>query len=116
MSKTPAIDFELLCDRLFVDRSAALELLKQASDGLLQDVLATSSSIAALDFAEVARLGHKLRGSAGNLAAEPLSAIGDRLEKAAKACDSAALLQLEREFIAAAEEFRAAVRTLSEPA
>jgi signal transduction histidine kinase/FixJ family two-component response regulator/HPt (histidine-containing phosphotransfer) domain-containing protein len=108
------IDFGELCSRILDDRAAALELLGQASDRLSQDVGEVSRCVVALDLKELARLGHKLRGTAGNLSARPLSAACDRLEKAAKAGDAAALPALEDEFIAAARDFRAAVQSLKE--
>lgn len=111
-----AIQFDCLCDRIFADRDEALALLDHASQQLTLDMVEMGHSVAALDFKEIARLGHKMRGTAANLTAEPLRLACDRLEMAAKAGAAAALPPLAREFIVAAERFLAAVKYLSDSA
>ena len=110
----PIIHFQQLCARVLDDRDAALELLEKAVERLQDDSKTVRRSIEAGDLDEVRRLGHKLRGTAGNLSAQPLATACEQLELAAKAGDAAALAELQREFSLAAEDFRVAVRTLSD--
>ena len=55
------------------------------------DVDRIEQALAAKDFAELRKLGHNMRGSAGGYGLPPLSQIGGRIEDAAVASDAAAI-------------------------
>ena len=56
-----------------------------------KDVETMQALLAAGDFAQLRRLGHNLRGSAGAYGLPPLSEIGGRIETAALAADAGAI-------------------------
>ena len=70
-----------------------------------KDVETMQALLAAGDLAQLRRLGHNLRGSAGAYGVPPLSVLGGRIEDAALASDLAAIGT-------ALEELRAFLRTV----
>lgn len=77
------IVFDELLNRVMGDRDVALELLTQAVQRLPADVWEIEQALEAHDAHQIHMLAHKMKGGAGNLAAEPLQTTCAALEAAA---------------------------------
>jgi PAS domain S-box-containing protein len=84
----PEIAFAALVRRVMDDREMALELIGKAARRLDNDLSEVALAIEAQDYEKVQKLAHKLKGSAGNLSAEPLRHACEELESAGHAADS----------------------------
>jgi PAS domain S-box-containing protein len=75
-----AIDFESLLQRVLDDRELALGLLKKAAENLAKDLDEIFLAIQTHNADQLKKSAHKLKGSAGNLSAEPLRQACEDLE------------------------------------
>jgi HPt (histidine-containing phosphotransfer) domain-containing protein len=107
VSKTPppggdVIDFESLCRRVLNDRELAIDLIRKANARLVTDLEQIETAVNASDFESVSKIAHKLKGSAGNLSAQPLRLACENLESAGSSGNLAdVLLGFEKLKIAA---------------
>ena len=81
------IEFELLYRRLLDDKELAISLLRKMDSRLDKELAEINQALEAGDLDQVRLLSHKLKGSAGNLSAEPLRHSLEELESAAKNSD-----------------------------
>ena len=81
------IQLDLLYRRLLDDRDLALNLLRKMDSRLQNELAEINQSIESNDLEQVRLLAHKLKGSAGNLSAEPLRNSLEELELSAKHAD-----------------------------
>jgi two-component system, sensor histidine kinase and response regulator len=79
-SEIPIIEFNSLCRRVLNDRPMAFQLLQRASDRLDRDLDDMNTAFQNRDFDRLRKAAHKLKGSAGNLSAEPLQQACENLE------------------------------------
>jgi CheY-like chemotaxis protein len=86
-----AIQFELLCRRVMDDREMALELLRTAVTLLDNDLSGIEQAVQEQDRDQLKKQAHKLKGSAGNLSAEPLRRACEKIELAASSDDWSAI-------------------------
>lgn len=62
-----------------------------------RDLVQIQASLAALDFEDLARIGHGMKGSGGGYGLDFISDLGGRMECAARAGDAAAVHQQHAE-------------------
>lgn len=84
----PAIDFDLLCQRLFDDHQLASDLVGKLVQRLDSDLAQIKQAVAQEDSEALRQAAHKLKGSAANLAAEPLRQACSALEYSARQGDA----------------------------
>ena len=108
----PPIQFEELYRRLMDDRELALNLLKKMDARLGKDLIDVKRVIEARDAEQTKLLVHKLKGSAGNLSAEPLLRSLKALEAAAAAGKWEEVLENLDQVMTRAGEFHEVVATL----
>ncbi len=109
----PPIHFEELYRRLMDDRELALNLLKKMDIRLEKDLVDVKRVIEARDAEQTKLQVHKLKGSAGNLSAEPLLRALKALEAAAAADSNwEEVLENFDQVMIRAGEFHAVVATL----
>ncbi len=83
-SLTPAIAFDLLCHRVLDDRELALNLVRKMVSRLDDAGNDIRNAISQRDEVAVRALAHKLKGSAGNISAEPLRQTCEKIELAGR--------------------------------
>jgi HPt (histidine-containing phosphotransfer) domain-containing protein len=108
----PPLRFDLLCHRVMDDREMALELLGAAVGRLDQDLAAIRNAVDRRETKAAKDLAHRLKGTAGNLSAEPLRRACGQLEITAAAEQIESLGHCFGQVDLAAECFRAAAKTL----
>jgi PAS domain S-box-containing protein len=108
----PILMFEEFCRRLMGDRPKALELMKKAEARLEHDLQTFQTAANAGDRGEIKSLAHMLKGTAGNLSAEPLRRAAECLESAAPAASWEEIRTLGVDLERAITDFRAAAREL----
>jgi len=96
------VDVDGALERLGVPRELYEELLVSLVQDVAQEQARLAEALARQDAATARRLAHSIKGSAGNMGAEPLWAVAARLEVLAQDghCDAPAqecLAELERE-------------------
>jgi signal transduction histidine kinase/CheY-like chemotaxis protein/HAMP domain-containing protein len=106
------IDYDLLYKRLLDDRELAMRLLKKLDSRLDQELLDIENMVSQGDFVQTRMLAHKVKGSAGNLSAEPLRRCLESLEHAALATDMPVVLEKLAEVKLLAQKFHQAVAVL----
>jgi CheY-like chemotaxis protein len=104
----PAIQFDLLCNRVLGDQDMARDLLHRFSDRLPRDCEEIEQSVEREDWDRVKKLAHKLKGSAGNLSALPLHQVCEALEHACAAGDITSLIKSAADLRNRGEEFQKA--------
>ncbi len=82
-SAMPAIEFNQLLQRVLGDRELALELVQKGADRLDEFRVEIRRAANDREQAALKAAAHKLKGTAGNLSAEPLRAACEKLERAA---------------------------------
>ena len=81
----PPLRFDLLCRRVLDEREMALELLGAAIEHLGLDLAEMRRAVDSRETTLAKDLAHRLKGTAGNLSAEPLRRACSQLERAAAA-------------------------------
>lgn len=87
----PFIDFQELLDRVDNDRQLLYELFSIFKDDFPGSLAKLRDAVTRGDLAEIARLSHTLKGTLGNLAADPAMNSAARLEQTARAGQAAQL-------------------------
>jgi PAS domain S-box-containing protein len=77
------LDFESLCARVMGDRQLAIQLVRKVLERLDEDHQAIVKAVKDRNVTRVKELAHKLKGSVGNLSAEPLRVACKNLEYSA---------------------------------
>ncbi|MHC1731381.1 MAG: histidine kinase N-terminal 7TM domain-containing protein [Bacteroidales bacterium] len=101
----PVIVFDALCRRVMNDREMALQLLQKASVRLSLDREEIDLAVQQQDWDRLKKAAHKLKGTAGNLSAEPFRKSCEQLEQAANSQDSHPIEQALAQFQICADEF-----------
>ncbi len=109
----PTIQFEKLYRRVMDDQDLALSLLRKMDARLEKDLSEISQAVEARDSEQTRLLAHKLKGSAGNLSAEPLRRALEALEVAGSASSWETIAEKMADVLARADEFRQVVAKLS---
>ena len=98
------IKFEEFVERVMNDREMACSLLMKAIDRIGIDLIEMDRLMAEKDFKNLSMVAHKVKGSAGNLSAEPLRQASAQVEETARSDDHSDLsrkldkLKIEAEF------------------
>jgi HPt (histidine-containing phosphotransfer) domain-containing protein len=79
-AESPVIDLNALCRRVMDDRPMAFQLLQRAADRLTRDLDEMNVALQGREYDRLRKIAHKLKGSAGNLSAEPLRRACEDLE------------------------------------
>ena len=106
------IQFDMLYLRLLDDKELAINLLKKMDSRLDKELEEIKNGMEAHDPEKTRLLAHKLKGSAGNLSAEPLRNALEALESAATAKDWEIIPEKMKEVLANAQDFHRVVATL----
>ena len=106
------IGFEQLCRRVLDDRELAVDLIRKANIRLVKDLEEIQSAVESQDMDRVRKQAHKLKGSAGNLSAEPLRLACENLEKAGASGDLKEAVFYHEAVKAAARDFQNAAKGL----
>jgi PAS domain S-box-containing protein len=109
----PAIIFAQLYQRVLDDRELALDLVQKTAHRLPADCEEILQAAGQRDGARLKALAHKMKGTAGNLAAGPLRAACEALEHAGRDENWADLAILENNLKRAAAGFLAAAQTMN---
>jgi len=108
----PAIQLDLLINRLMNDRDLALSLLRKMDTRMEKDLAELKQAVDAGDLEKTKQSAHKLKGSAGNLSAEPLRFSLQMLEAAAAANELETIGEKLEKVMLHAHEFHLAVSDL----
>ncbi len=79
-----AIAFDDLCHRVLEDRDLALKLVRRAVQNLPKEQMEIVQAVEQSNGPRLETLAHKLKGTAGNLSAEPLRAACEALERSGR--------------------------------
>jgi HPt (histidine-containing phosphotransfer) domain-containing protein len=79
-AESQVIDLKALCRRVLDDRPMAFQLLQRAADRLPRDLDEMNVALQGREYDRLRKIAHKLKGSAGNLSAEPLRRACEDLE------------------------------------
>jgi PAS domain S-box-containing protein len=110
--KMPVIEFEQFCKRVMGDRELAHSLLEKADLRLDKDLKEIEQSISSNDLEQTRKLAHKLKGTAGNLSAEPLRMACENLEKSGNEANWKEVPGLYKALVKSAEQFHLAAKAL----
>jgi PAS domain S-box-containing protein len=108
----PVIRFDELCHRILDDRGKAIELLAKADRRIGENSIAVQAALQAQDRAQIKSLAHLLKGTGGNLSAEPLRAAAIHLEEAALDSPWEEVLRLGAALESAISAFQTAAREI----
>jgi PAS domain S-box-containing protein len=111
LTDQPPLNFRQLLHRVLGDRPLALKMLRLTAERLDEDLESIRKAARVGDWKGLAKATHKLKGSAANLAAEPLYRVCLDLETSASLGDPESVRGLLETLGRVADEFRSAVRT-----
>jgi hypothetical protein len=112
LSEPAPIDFDALRRRVMGDQELAFKLIQMAVEGLDEELDGIRRAAREGDWKGLASAAHKLKGSAANLAADPLYRVCLDLETAASADERDSIRGTMENLVRAGEEFRVAARSL----